>query len=998
MQYAQPRGNRIATALCRAALAVAIATCLPTGTAIAQTAETTATYNIPAGDLATALDKFSTQSGLQLLYRPELVGGKRSPAVSGTLAAPAVLERLLKGSGLTWSRANARTYVLKKAPDPPKAPASKPEQRTEAGETKEEVTELETIVVTGTHIRGAAPTGSPLHVIERDEIDRAGFTTAPQLIKSLPQNFAGDANAELVGTDGGNTNVTGGTGVNLRGLGSSATLTLLDGRRLTQSSGLVGEFVDITSIPMTAIERVEVLTDGASAIYGSDAIAGVVNFVLRRDYEGAETRLSVGADTTGGGRMQYQLGQTWGRSWDGGNALLTYEYSHADALSAMDRSYVAHSDRRASGGQDFRRNFSNPGTIIAPALAGIPSGQDGSGLSPEDLLLGQSNLLENALGLDILREEERHNIFLTARQTLSESIELFGSALFARRDFDQNRGGEERAFAVPSSHPYFVSPVPGATSVQMRYNFIDDFGPRQGPGKAVNYSAVLGGTYDFRNGWRFELAGAYAREENERLDRGVDLARLNEALGFDNPATPFNPAVDGYFNPFADGSNTPRNVLDYVFSGGNRFESWGEGRSLDAKFDGPLFELPGGSVKGAIGGQYRREHYGKDVFVFADGSATLAQGNSADEIRNISSLFAEMTLPLFGKGNARTGLQKLEISGAIRHERYSDFGTSTNPKFGMVWSPLQGLALRGTWGTSFKAPDLQNLIPSGQFFFTTDFPDPASPSGFSSVFYLTGSNPQLEPETSTARTFGLDFRPAFLPGFNAGITYFEISFENRIGTIPGVALSNVALFAPVLTFDPDPALLQSLFDSPYFFGNFASGPPTVVIDDRLRNLATTDVAGFDVTLSYDVGTSIGDLNFALNGNYISKFAEAVSPSAPYFDTVNTVNHPVDLRVRASAQWTSGAYGAFAYVNYSDGYRDTESLTPRKVGSWTTVDLTLRYTVPAGARGLFANAAVSLNAQNLFDVDPPLVNNLRGYDAANASAIGRMVSLNITKEW
>lgn len=308
--------------------------------------EPTYQFNIPAQDLGAALRAFGQASRQQIIYESADVRGKQSTVLVGPFAAEDGLVRLLAGTGLKFERSAAGVLVVRlavtnraAAPSqnsvPPTTQSSQADEATkvETGETIGD-RKVERVVVTGTHIRGRHPKSSPLDIYTAEDIERTGATTTEQFIQRLPQNLGTRTQVTPNATVANREAIN---GVDLRGLGVGTTLILLNGRRLAMAN--FGQAADISLIPVSAIKRVEVLTDGASAIYGSDAIGGVVNFVLRDDFDGLETRVSHGA-VTSGGLHQDTFTQTFGSQWTSGNGLISYDYLSALPLKNLDRSYA----------------------------------------------------------------------------------------------------------------------------------------------------------------------------------------------------------------------------------------------------------------------------------------------------------------------------------------------------------------------------------------------------------------------------------------------------------------------------------------------------------------------------------------------------------------------------------------------------------------------------------------------------------------------------------
>ena len=290
-------------------------------------------FRIPPGPMSEALTAFGRQSGHQIFFTSDTVAGLRSPGISGRLETGAALDRLLAGSGLTWTQSRPGVFAVQRA----------------SLASIDEAVEIDEVIVTGTLLRSSGDLASPVVVIDREALDRRGAGTVAEVLLSLPQNYAGSATpvVQTMNTDLGASNNVYATGVNLRGLGPASTLVLVNGRRLA-GTGSRAEFADVSALPSGAVERVDVLLDGASALYGADAIAGVVNVIMRRSFDGQETRLRVSAAQ--GGAEDITASHLAGLSWPSGAAYLSYEYQSGNALSAADRPYTADGDLRPFGG------------------------------------------------------------------------------------------------------------------------------------------------------------------------------------------------------------------------------------------------------------------------------------------------------------------------------------------------------------------------------------------------------------------------------------------------------------------------------------------------------------------------------------------------------------------------------------------------------------------------------------------------------------------------
>lgn len=510
------------------AIALAIAFAAPTG-ASAQAAQR---YDIAAQDLSAALRTFAQVSGREVIAASEIVAGKRAHAANGELSAEDALGALLAGTGLRASVVDG-SFVIR-----PIAVA-------------DDTTSTDSIVVTGTRIRGSAPVGSPVVTIDRTAIDSSGRATIAQMIEAIPQNFAGGASESNVGTTvrgGAGYNLAFGSSINLRGLGTTSTLVLFDGVR-PALSGQSGQFVDTSLVPSTAIDRIELLTDGASAMYGTDAVAGVVNLRFREKFTGFETRFRIG--TAEGDAGEYQFSQLVGHRWSGGGITAAVEFNKRDALAGASRSFVTE-DLRPYGGPDLRSNFANPGTIIAAngQIFGIPKGQDGTRLTAAQLIPGQQNRQDYQKLYDVLPHQESWSGYLSADQELAGGISAFVRAIAAERSFDaRTRSVNLTTPTVPVTNAFYVDPIGTRQPIRVQYDFSRDYGVEtmHGTSKAVT---VTGGLRGSLAGWNLELTGGYGWNSEYNGRAILNTTRLAAALADSNPATAFNVFGDGSFtNP-----------------------------------------------------------------------------------------------------------------------------------------------------------------------------------------------------------------------------------------------------------------------------------------------------------------------------------------------------------------------------------------------------------------------------------------------------------------
>lgn len=961
-----------------------------------------ADFDIPSQSLESALLEFSRQADVQVMVESTALAGLTSARLKGRLVIGRALDALLQNTGLSYDAigstvtvrpivASTTVPVLRLAAVPAGAatevqwlawnetPAASSEPaRAPAGN----IEVLDEVIVTGSHIRGETSAGSQVLVLDRDDLDASGYGTIQDVLNTVPQNVAGGPGEDF--TPNASGNYSRGVGVNLRGLGGDATLVLVNGRR-QPLSGIEGYFVDISSIPTSAVERIEILTDGASAIYGSDAVGGVVNIILRREYDGAETRGRFGSAE---GADEWSVSQVLGNTWTSGNALIGYQYNEREVLARADRAYTATADKRRFGGDDFSWPLSNPGNILDPAtflpVFAIPRGQDGSSLTAADLLPGTVNMSDPIEAADLMPEQKLQSAYVTANQQLSDRISLSADARYSERRMTMRAGGAPAILVVPPTNPFYVDAFGDGSPLLIFYSMLDDLGSTRIEAKTETFAASLGASFDLLAGWRVRATGSYGEEKMDWSgDALYDFAALDTALADTDPATAFN--------PFADGSSTNPATLDGMrYEQHERSHSTGSGFNLMA--DGPLFDLPGGAAKLAVGVDYRQERLEAGAV------------NPFEVDHDVTAAFAELALPVLGAASA--GAEPvLELSLAARHEEYSDFGATTDPKIGVSWVPHPIVRLRGTWGTSFKAPRLTdvNENPTTTRVSLTTFPDPQSPTGQSIVLVRTGKNADLHEETADIWTAGLDLRFADI-ATHFSFTYFDINYQDRISeggpaSDPRGILLEEERWAPIIQRNPTQAQIDALCSSPGFGGDpgsCAATPPAVIVDMRLHNLGSLQVEGFDAALNKAFDTALGAVDLGVSGTYLLRYERFASEQSPGFDLVDTVNNPPALRLRGSASWRRGGWRAGAFVNYTNDYADDVSVPDRRIDSWTTIDVRLAY--QTGDRSWLSDTEFALSATNVFDEAPPFVNTLNGYDVVNADLTGRVITAQFSKAW
>lgn len=850
---------------------------------------------------------------------------------------------------------------------------------------------VQEVVVTGSRIRGAAPVGSPVIGLTRQDIAASTAITTTQLLQEVPQVANLGVSEASRGQAGGSANITYSTAVNLRGIGPYATLTLLDGHRAV-GQGTGGQLFDPSSIPTIALQRLEIVADGSSAIYGSDAIAGVVNLILRRNYNGAEVSLHYGG---GDHYDERQLGAIVGKTWSTGGFMIAYENGYHSNLSGRNRSFYS-SDLRSQGGLDTRVTQCQPGTITVSGVNyAIPAGgvtaANASALTP-----GTSNRCDLLKYADLLPMQNRNSAAFTFNQDVNEAVSIFADGFVMRRDFTFHAAPLSGNLTVPRSNAFFVAPAGANPSTEtVGYAFTNEFGLNNDSwGFSEGYQATLGVDVKLPHMWKFEGDYTYGRDDDRSTAYNLNNTALNAALASSNPATAFNP-----FGA-ANSAAALANLHNSAFIAPGRTVQ----QEFEGKFDGPVYTLPGGDIRVALGGEYVRQ----DVWSgLTSGPTTALTAYRIPAGRDVRSGYIEALVPIVGAGNAVRGVQRLDVDLAGRIESYSDVGSTSNPKFGVNWSPMQGLLFRGSYGTSFRAPLLPQLHPASTALYVQNYSDPKSPTGVTQGLTLSGAGPGLKPETARTFSIGADYQPEFLPGAKFSLTYFDINYDNQITSYLSdlTILQRESYFSQIITRNPDPAFINSL-TSKYVVNGVLPSQVLLFVNGQSLNLGKSTTRGLDFQATYRLPPMAwGDVTLGLNGTYLTTYDVAVTPSAPLLSQLNTIFNPLQFRTRGSVAWQKNGWDGILFVNYTNGYQNNRVTPVQNVNAFTTVDGSLGYTFGEKAFGGWTKGLkLALDVRNLFDAKPPFVNIAPspngggGFDPSAADPVGRVIGVTLDKKW
>jgi iron complex outermembrane recepter protein len=810
---------------------------------------------------------------------------------------------------------------------------------------------VEKVEITGSLIKRVdAESSSPIQVITRADIERSGATTIAEVLQRLPATNAGTFNEANVASFS-----PGASSASLRGLGGAATLVLINGRRIAPfgfASGGQTTFVDLNGIPLSVTERIEVLLDGASAIYGSDAMAGVINIITRKDYKGIELSASGGTSSRSDGSSKSAVltAGTGSLASDGYNVFGSLSYGSQDAVYANQRPLTVDADYRRFGSLDRRSTYSNPGNAYNTAnttFIGALAGCTLVGTAADAGLNGRC-LYDFAPVTALIPKAERLSVFAAGLFNINNNWQLFSDLNLSQNKFTQGSASYNvttygfNGIILPANNPQNTF----GRDVAVRYRLND-------VPLSINVDSntlrATGGIRGVLAGWDVESAVLYSGSNTDVVYKGFtrDSVLENGLL------------VDGT-NRVAPGvtlgnlsADLKARLYPNLVNNGKTSTT-----SIDARATRELMQLSGGAMAIAIGADYRRESF-KTVpdKLVADGDIGALGTSSADGSRNVSAAFVELSAPIF---------QGLETQFAGRIDSYSDFGSKFTPKVGFKWKPLKNIALRGTYAEGFRAPSLTETSGSPVRGFYSGIRDPklcpvpveTNPNcSLTSIPGVSGSNPNLKPETSKSFTLGVIVEP--VDNISVAVDYYDIKRTNEISSLDTeYLLANENLYPKYVTRDSTGVITG--FNLPY------------------ENLGSTHVRGFDLDIKTSFGLGeYGKIKLGGYYNYMPDYFVAPVKGAKELNYAGTWQQPRE-RFVASLNWARGPWDSTLTWNRTGAY----------LRAFTPSDLTCALTAVAIAQGQcavrahstsnivvrysgFKDLVLGLSINNIEDRQPPL---------------------------
>jgi outer membrane receptor protein involved in Fe transport len=893
---------------------------------------------------------------------------------------------------------------------------------------------LEEIVITGTHIKGSTTSGAlPISVLDRDDFIALGAPTTTDIVNDMVINTGSENRSNALG--GQNRN-TGTANINLRGLGLDKTLVLFNGKRQvihSTSAGGGASFVDINLIPGIALGRLEVLKDGAAATYGSDAVAGVVNFISRTRFEGLEVSGSYRDRTDSPNQGNWDISGIWGWAGERSNLVVAAAYSEVEQMVADEVPFTAH-QLEANRGVS---NVAGPGAFVPLGVpttgffaglvdvAGVPLiANDAASPAPD---CGPNGIVFNALGgtadlgfppivgrcgysfvkhFNLADDQEKINLWATFRSDVGDTAEFYAEAAYY--DVDVSDIGNSPSFPVlnfvfmPPTHP--ANPH-GVTGLYLGRPFGQNFPTQTGFRDYETFRLVGGIKGDLAGGWDFDASVSYSDNNVIDVSPTVIQQRLADSInGLGGPncdtatGTPgvgscmwFNPLSTRFSNPAL--ANDP--AVEEFMRSTNDIDQTADLLVFDAVFSRDLFEMSAGTVQGAFGFQYRDESLDVNrnleatipgTFVFQGG------GIEIDESQDVYALFGELAVPL---------ADSLEAQVALRYEDYgSGIGDTFDPKLALLWNVNDVLSLRGSVSTTFRAPTLhQRFNQETNLIAFSDVPKGGGTPATGFKGAETTGNPNLVPETAT--TFNVGLVVAGTENFHLTLDYWNIDFEDLIAVESPqtkVAIENA------LCVDRTPDCRD-----PDIFRNAEPGEDP---DDNLQhsgdisriivpfiNAPTVETDGLDIAASYSIDMAGGSqFSLGLDASYMFSYDIAGVPGVVGGEVMNVtidavgnrnesnIGSPLpQWRANFTVGWDNNQNSARVIVRHIDDYTDDKTPDQRfnsVIASWTTVDLHYNYTLPND------RTTLSLNLTNIADKDPPFADQDLNFEARTHDPFGR----------
>ena len=900
-------------------------------------------------------------------------------------------------------------------------------------------TKLEAVEVLGSRIRRTDIDGpSPVSTYDLDDIRGSGALNLADFLRTIPQTYNGAGSGRNSAPDDlnmfagqrdetsflplvpgtgaspilGNTAPvqTGVSGVSLRGLGSGSTLVLVDGRRVAQAgernrgSGTGQGFVDLNTIPLGLIEKIEIITDGASAIYGADAVAGVINIVLKKSWVGTEVNGSVKMTQHGGARERQSTVST-GIAALGGKfrGMLAINYYDREPLKASQRSFSKSADFRnnlqgystTTGlpvyGTDQRIQWGYPAVVQATATTGFVSipgirvlvAPAGSATTPPisaferrttnasnqsttlTAIIAQGQSITNpAPWNELVSASDRRGLTATGNYEFSKNLEAY-----ANYSFTDSRG-------LAQTLPVYVANVPVAATNNIFGEAIQ-FGmllPQWGQiyqqTKTQTHTLTAGVRGQLGESWRWDAGFRTQDQKYHSLSHTFNLTAFNALANNNDASQRFNPFIDERVaGAPSQAALLAQTALYPTVDGRSGLNSF------DVSADGDLYKIWGGTIRMALGGSYEKDKNTNTAVAFA-GFPVVATTTTYVDNRITRAAFSELQVPIFGKPNAVPLLQRLEVNLAGRYEKLSDAGSSKVPKYGATWQPIRSLLLRGSYSEGFRAPSLTEDRRIASINTAATVVDPARANQSYQTTQIGRSNPNLKPESSTNEFYGAVFEPPFVTGLSLSVNFYRTVQKDAIQAALGntIILNNEALF---------PGFVERAAPTAADTAAGWKGLITTIYAQRV-NFGEIRNESMDLGASYRLPwEQLGRWRLNVNAAKTITQSRQLTFGGPAINDVGDTFSSPRWNIATNLNWRKGSWTATVAHSYMSGYATNQAgVTP---STFTTpamrmIDVRGTYEFKNGVwRKYGKGLRVGFGIANVEDTEPPFFNNIFGFN-------------------
>jgi iron complex outermembrane receptor protein len=937
-------------------------------------------------------------------------------------------------------------------------------------------TAVEEVVVTGSSIRGVAAVGSNLVSVGQQEIEAVAAINATQLVQTVPAITNTGSAPQGENAFGYYTP----TIHSLGGSSSNTTLVMFDGMRMV-GGGTQYAQVDPNIIPTTAIQRVEVLADGASSIYGSDAVAGVINFIGRSRFNGVEMNARVGF---GDSYRQHDIGIIAGTTWDRGSVFVAATHAKQAAVDAADRPLISAGDYRFKGGRNTNSFNCSPATIRTPrsgnAIYLSPSATTTVAQTADNAPCN------NSIYGTAIPGTQRDNLMMRASVDVTERLTVSGTMiwnhLYGERNGTPGTLANVTVFGPGSGrgdqiNPFFVAPAGDPTATQETINWLNLLTPNNGILKNGNETSQFYGVaeYNLGNDWTATWSTGYGRSRSwsdteDGFCQPCALLALNGTATTSGSTTQTNiggqnviarqslttaNALD-VWNPPGSNRTSPE-VLRRIVGSDNRNIHYNKQFQTKLEFQGPLFELPAGQLRMATGGEFLQQM--QDAKTIGNGPVGPTVDSASYVLfnlkRHVWSGYAEFAVPVVSPEMGIPLVQSFDLSLSGRIDKYSDVGSTTNPKVAFNWRPINFVKVRGNWATSFVAPPqfaigdpnlgYQRVAAgagiSGRITVPVQFfPEVRQVPG-ADCSRVTSCDIGLPANQGLSRTFGSGLRGAkpqdgetwsigtdidfsdFVPGnLQTSFTYWNNKLRGGQGALNFSQIVNTPSLKDHLVICPSACTPQQIAE----FTRVAYGARlNVALPDQVYFLTDTDqgnflnmdVSGLDFNINYRIPTdTMGTFRASVSGTWYTKFDQFIGEGGGVYSTLgssgfNTTFPSLSFRSRMGLGWDLGGFSADLWANWTPRYRNysadsvlpvqTNGFGPSGGGDPVKADLTFDGTISYEFQdGVLEGSSVYVNATNILDTDPPFYSGSAGgittggggFNAMVSNPIGRVVSI------